>query len=100
MTISLLKWVDALVLLSAIYIAFPGQRDNTLIILTTYYSFDEVSQNAKLNWLLLYFIVRVVLVEANRTRSRLDLSKSRFALWNLIDLARICMKEPDTIPYH
>ena len=43
---SLLKWVDALVLLSVIY-SLPGTCDKKLIILPPYSSFDEVSLKSK-----------------------------------------------------
>ena len=83
MLISLLKWVDALVLLNAFFLPFPGQRGKILIFLTTYFKFDEVSLKREVKLAVICFTVRVILVGANGTRSHLDLSDSHFALWNL-----------------
>ena len=50
--------------------AFPGQRNKNLLLLTTYFSFDEVSQNSEVKLKSAFFFnVKVILVEANRTRS-------------------------------
>ena len=61
-------------------IAFIGKRGKTLIA-TTYFSFDEVTIKSE---------VRIIIVEANWTRSYSDLSNLPFASWSLADLAKIC----------
>ena len=68
------------------FIAFPGQRDKTLIFLTTYFSFDDVSLKSEVKLAVISFSC-----EAKGTRSHLDLSNSPFTLEKLADLAKICM---------
>ena len=58
---------------------------------TTYFSLDEISLKSKVKLAVIIFNVRDILAEANRKSCHLDLSTSYFALWNLTDLAEICI---------
>ena len=68
-------------------IAFPGERDKNLIFLTTNLSFDEIGLKSEVKLFYNYF--NVMVINANGTRSHLNLSN--FALWNLDNFAKICM---------
>ena len=61
------------------------------IFLAICFSFDEVSPKIDVKLTVIIFNVKVILVDANGTRSDLDLSNSPFTLWDLVDLAKICM---------
>ena len=51
-------------------------------ILNYLFNFDEVSLKSEVKLAVIIFNVMVMLVEANGTKSYLDLSNSHFALWN------------------
>ena len=56
--ISLLKWVEALVLLSTIYsIAWTAWQKFDIVPITTYFSFDEVSLNIDVKLTVIIFNV-------------------------------------------
>ena len=69
MIISLLKWVDALVLLSAMY-SIPGTAKKIDILITIYFSFDQVSLKSDVKFAVFFFFfffffffnVRVILI--------------------------------------
>ena len=57
------------------------------------FSFDGVSLKSEMKLaVMIFFNVRVIHVEANLTRSHLDLLNSPFALWSLADVAKIWMQ--------
>ena len=61
------------------------------LFLTTCFSFDEVSLKREVKLVVIIFNVRAIFTEASGSTSHLDPSNLPFALWNLADLAKICI---------
>ena len=56
-----------------------------------YLNCDEISLNSEVKLAMVLLHLRVILAEVNGTKSHLDLSNLPFALYNLADLAKICI---------